>query len=267
AWNFLLCRTIDFSMIRHGLILILLIAASCTKNTDEAQTYHGREKIALIKEQIIAFSDSINTLVKGSIEQESLIYTINDYSFHVTRYVRGSDVSLYIEHGYSASSGRVENRYYLKNGKVVLYSHYLNNPQSLVPYKLVREFYDAGELLLSDHKTAKTADELDSTAFVRRIARRTDRNTDIRTLNEAVYQRGAFNLSLEGITQYPGAKYLILSSNKVNSYRAALLIKKEDALIKSVIADPEKYRGRKVDLDWKLEEQNQALYVSGRLRY
>ncbi len=252
-------------MFRQYLILILLVAASCTKNTDEVETAIEGKTAASIKGQIIAFADSIDTFSKGSVKQESLVYTINDYSFHISRYIRDSRVSLYIEHGYSARSGSVESRYYLKNGKVVLYSHRLQNPGNPFPYKEVREFYPHGGLTLADYRTAKTTEQFAIAGFKPGILASRNIKADIKKLNDAIYQRGAFDLTLEGITQYPGAKYLILSSKKFNSYRAALLIQKEDALIKAVIADPERYKGRKVDLEWDLKDRNQALYVSGRL--
>ncbi len=252
-------------MIRHYLILILVTIASCTKNTDEVKTYVKPQTTTSIKNGIIAFADSVNTSSKGSIKQESLIYTINDYSFHVSRYVRNSEVSLYIEHGYSTSSGTVENRYYLKNGKVILSSHNTHNPGSLLPYKTTRVFYNNGGLIGSDQKAAKTTDDLAVADYTANKIGYSDIKADIKKLNDAIYQRGSFDLTLQGIAEYPKAKYLILSSNRFNSYRAALLIKKEDILIKSIIADPEKYRGRKLNLKWNLKDPKQALYVSGRL--
>lgn len=252
-------------MIRHFLILILFTIASCTKNTDELKTYVTPGTIAAIKNGIIAFADSVTASSKRSTKQESLIYTINDYSFHVSRYVRNSEVSLYIEHGYSASYGTVENRYYLKNGKVVLFARNAHNPDSLLPYKAMREFYNNGDLVGSDQKVAKTVDELAVEEYkVNRPGYR-DIQADIKKLNDAIYQRGSFDLTLEGITEYPKARYLILSRNRFNSYRAALLIEKEDDLIKSIISNPEKYKNRKLDLKWKLKDPQQALYVSGRL--
>lgn len=253
-------------MFSKYLIVLLLVAASCSKSKSKGESGIEGNSVASIKQQTLAFTDSIDLFSRNGVKQESLIYTINDYSFYVSRYIRNSIVALYIEHGYSAGSGTVENRYYLKNGKVVFYSQTTLDPDNPFPYKQIREFYPHSGLRLSDYKIGASPERFDTAEFKPRKPGNRSIKDEIKKLTDAIYQRGAFSLTLEGITQYPGAKYLILSSNKFNSYRAALLIEKEDALIKSVSADPERYKGRKVELEWELKGRNRALYVSGRLR-
>ena len=88
---------------------------------------------------------------------------------------------------------------------------------------------------------------------------------DMKKLNDAIYQRGQFDLVFDGITEYPKAKYLIFSRNNINAYRAPILVEKEDDFIKAISLNPEKYRGRKLKITWTLRNPNEAVYVSGGL--
>lgn len=219
----------------------------------------------VLREDILAFADTVNNLSKEAIKQESLIYTLGDYSFHISRYIRNSEVSLYIEHGNSGDYGNTEKWYYLKDGKVVLSIHTSKNTMVYLPFKTERTFYKNGELLYSERKEANTRQELTSLNFRQNEIPSEDIAEDMKKLNDAIYQRGKFDLVFDGITEYPKAKYLILSRNNFNAYRAPILVEKKDDFIEALFSNPEKYRGRKLKIIWALREPNEAVYVSGGL--
>lgn len=251
--------------LKYFLILITLSFAACNKNSDHIKSSINTAAGSLIKEDILAFADTIDNLSRWIDKQESLVYTLGNYSFHVSRYLNNSQVSLYIEHGSSNDYGYTEKRYYLKDGKVVLYIKTRKNTMSELPFKTTRSFYADGDLLYSDQKSAKTENELISVNYLVNNTPEVHINDDMKKLSDAIYQRGQFDLVFFGITEYPKAKYLIFSRNNINAYRAPILVEKEDDFIKAISLNPEKYRGRKLKITWTLRNPNEAVYVSGGL--
>lgn len=252
-------------MAKYCLLAIMICIACCSKNSERMSTSVHSVPGQLSKTSILNYADSIDHQVKNAIKQESLVYTLGDYSFYVTRFIRNSKVLQYTETGRSATLGNTEKTYYLKEGKVVLLVHQLKSPGKSEPLLNTRTFYAGDEQLFSEQKTAKTDSALKESAYLQTGVNNTDIDRELRKLNDAIYQRGSFDLLLEGITEYPRAKFLVLSRNSFNSYRAALLLEKEDDLVRSIISSPEKYRGRKLDLSWDLRDRARAVYVSGRL--
>ena len=249
----------------YFLILVTLLFAACNKNSDQVKGSINAASGQLLKEEILAFADTVDNLSHWINKQESLVYTLGDYSFHVSRYLNNSQVSLYIEHGSSGDYGYTEKRYYLKDGKVVLYIKVQKNSMTELSFKTVRTFYTNGDLFYSDQKSAKTENELDSLSYQVNDTPEVHIDDDMKKLNDAIYQRGQFDLVFDGITEYPKAKYLIFSRNNINAYRAPILVEKEDDFIKAISLNPEKYRGRKLKITWTLRNTNQAIYVSGGL--
>src|SRR5688500_18634343 len=126
-------------MLRPYVILLLLVIASCTKNAEEVIKVDPDSRQSFLKE-LIAFTDTANHLPHRSIEHNSLVYTQNDYSFYVTRYVRNSEPFLYLERGYSTIRGDIENKYYLKAKQIVLSIQDTYNSRNALPFKTVRTF-------------------------------------------------------------------------------------------------------------------------------
>ena len=249
----------------YFILLITLSLAACNKNKDQIKSSLNSAAGQLLKENILSFADTVNNLSKGAIKQESLIYTLGDYSFYVSRYVRNSEVSLYIELGNSGDYGNTEKRYYLKDGQVVLLVHYSKNMMVYLPFITERVFYKNGQILYSDCRESKTWRELRSLNFMQNEIASQDIVEDMKKLNDAIYQRGKFDLVFEGITEYPKAKYLIFSRDNFNTYRAPVLVEKKDNFIEALFSNPEKYKGRKLKITWALREPNEAVYVSGGL--
>lgn len=251
--------------LKYFILLITLSLAACNKNTDQVKSSLNSAAAQVLKENILAYADSINNLPESAIKQESLIYSLGDYSFHVSRYIRKSEICLYIEHGKSGDYGYTEKRYYMKDGQVALLLHNSKNTQVYLPFKTERRFYKNGQIVYSDRREARTRKELSLLQFQQNEVPSEDIVYDMNKLNDAIYQRGSFDLVFDGIAQFPKAKYLILSKKNFNAYRAPILVEKKDEFIEALFSDPEKYKGRKLKITWALREPNEAIYVSGGL--
>lgn len=250
---------------RYFVFVVFTFLIACTKNKEQVKISIDSAPGQVIKQSILSFADTVNVQSRQSTKQQSLIYSLGDYSFHVCRYLKDSKVSLYVEHGHSSDGSESENRYYLEEGEVALRLENLFNPKGQLPFQTVRTFYRDGKLLFSEQKSANTRHELAAIPYRVNDGSEANVNEEMKKLNDAIYQRGRFDLKLEGIAEYPKAQYIILSQNGLNAYRAAVLIERKDDFIKAIIANPEKYSGRKLQLTWNLKDQNKAVYVKGRL--
>lgn len=246
-------------------IVLLIIVASCNKNSEQISRSANPESGKFNILNILSFADTVDNLSKTATKQESLLYNLGDYTFHVSRYVRNSEVSLYIEYGNNGEYGKTEKRFYLKDGHIVLLIENTEQTLNPMPFSTTRSFYKNGKLLYSDQKKAKTEMELKNKEFKMTGLPGRDILADLKKLNDAIYQRGDFDLVFAGIAEYPKAKYLILSRDKFNAYRAPILVEKEDDFIRAIFSNPEKYRGRKLKINWALDQSDQAIYVSGGL--
>ena len=126
----------------------------------------------------------------------------------------------------------------------------------------VRRLVGVARLGRNDRDTDVERRRLDD-AFV--AAGGAEKAADLQLLDQALSQTGRFNLVFEGIADYPQARYLILSRDELNAYRAAILLENEDELAKELVSNPEKYKGRKLDLEWMIRNEEEAVYISGRL--
>lgn len=251
------------NLLKFFLILLAIFITSCNKNTDRIGRSEDAVSDKYLIENILAFSASVDHLSKGAVKQESLVYNLGDYSFYVSRYLRNSVISLYIEHSRSGEYGQTERRYYLKDGKVVLLIQKVKFILDDIPFRTIRSFYQNGNLIYSDKKTALTELDLQTAKYKMTEVPNHNVTEDIKKLKNAIYQREEFDLVFYGIAEYPKAKYLILSRNKFNAYRAPILVEKEDDFIKAIFSNPEKYRGRKLKISWTLRKPNEVIYVSG----
>ena len=64
----------------------------------------------------------------------------------------------------------------------------------------------------------------DSTSDTTIGKQKREKAADLQLLEQALSQTGRFNLVFEGIADYPQARYLILSRDELNAYRAAILL-------------------------------------------
>lgn len=248
-----------------GLALSIL-AASCNKTqTDHPQS--GIRSSAEIDEMAIKeYADSVNNLLPELQKQESLVYTLGDYSFYVEKYMMNAKPVLYIEHGDSGEFGNTEQRYYLKNGEPVLYASSTESEQTGSGFIAERAFFRNEILFNAENKSAATTDEFENASYTQSENVAVNFKEDLNKLENAIDQCGEFDLVFKGITEYPKARYLIFSGNGVNAYRAPVLIENEDDFMREILANPDEFRGRKMLINWKQVNVNEVEYISGSLR-
>lgn len=251
-----------------GIVTVILLIFSC----DKLQPDHPQAGIKVVASQplneadINSYADSINSTLDQFEKQESLVFSRGDRSFSVVKYVKNGEPVLYIEKGDSGEYEASEKRYYLHEGRLVLYTEKNKSFTSPTPVSYLCSYFRNNILFYTKRKTATDEIQLKSSSFAETEPSRKDQYLDIVGLENALKQNHDFNLVFEGIAEYPKAKYLILSRNGLNTYRAALRVDSEDDLIHELATNPDRYAGSKLDLTWKINKDNEAIYQSGRVQ-
>src|SRR5690606_659334 len=127
-----------------------------------------------------------------------------------------------------------------------------------------RDYYRNGVLFYSESKQGMKDDELHVIPF-KENKTETAMAPDLQRLKDALEQNNEFDLYFDSIADYPQARYLVLSSGGINAYKTAILLEKEDDFTHKLSSDPEKFKGQKLELKWKMRN-GEAVYISGRLR-
>lgn len=214
--------------------------------------------------EIDLYADSVNSLLPFCKRHKSVVYSLGDYSFSVSRYLHKGQVVLYIEHGDSGGKEKVVNKYYVRDNKPVLFvgrSFLTVDTQSL---KQSKAYFENKRLLQAEHgwrpsgekRWTAASDKADLHPHSRRI----------QLLEDAIHQRGVFDLVFEGIAGCSKAKYLILSKHSINSYRLPIKIEREDEFIQALSSNPSHFKGKKLDIAWSVNSRNETVYESGKLR-
>ena len=241
----------------------LTVLTACNESTGNDSARDRSSMLNNFKHSTINFKDSIDQLLPGSTLQKSLIFSKDDYSFYAIRHLVDRNIYLYKEIGILGNSNFIEKRFYLKGGKLILFELYeKNDPDSVLTWTS-RNYFRKGKIVISesDQSVEHQTDELLSSVGQnsRKIL------TDLQKLRDAIYQKGDFDLVYDNFAYYPKARYLILSNDQINPYRAAVRIEEADDFMKMILSHPEKYKGRKLNLKWHLREPFEALYLSGSL--
>ncbi|WP_423147413.1 hypothetical protein [Rubrolithibacter danxiaensis] len=245
-----------------GLVILL---NSCNQfNQKHPQAGIGEQSPPLNEESILRYVDSVNNNLPHFTKTESLIYTLDQLSFFVTKYSAGELPVLYINTGTRGDTVTYVKKYYLKNKHLVFYEEQQNNSSRPDPFVVSRAYMRNNVIFYSEEKQAATEEELKTIQFKRSEITTHNYADEITRLENALQQQGDFNLVFDDITAYPKARYIILSRNVVNAYRAPVLVEKEDDFIKELSSNKEKYKGRKLQLKWTIRN-NEAIYQSGTL--
>lgn len=244
------------------IIILIILAGSCSRqNPDHPQAEKESAGVLLNKQQILNYKDSVNGLIGQLNKQQTLIYTLGDNSFYITRYSSNGEPLLYIKKSKNNEYDSMEERYYVHNNHLVLYS---KNSREITSGEILSEQYFFRNNILFYSKSGQSDNDHTVPDTVIKEERE-EKTADLKQLEQALNQTGKFNLVFDGIADYPQARYLILSRNELHAYRAALLMENEDELAEELISNPEKYKGRKLDLKWKIRNGEEAVYISGRL--
>ncbi|WP_374166405.1 hypothetical protein [Arcticibacter sp. MXS-1] len=261
--------------IRSTIIVLGILAAviafviSCDKlQFDHPQAAMAdNDSRALTEEHITAYGDSIDANLAQFTKQQSLVYERGDYSFSVARYSKDNAPVLYVERGSAGESGDSEKRYYLKDGKVVLYSERTSGPAAAPAASLVKLYYRNSVLFNGFIKKGSSETELEQARFQPyRGGGRKAADQDLPRLEDAVSQKGEFDLVFESVTEYPRARYIVLTRERFNAYRAVIRADKEDEFIRELASNPMKYQGASLHIKWNVTADNEAVYKEGTLK-
>lgn len=249
-------------------LLITITLSSCNKikNAPYSPPISPQVQNRLNQQQVEAYADSLDRKMQRMQKQESLTYTLGDYSFYATKYSIHNTPLLLIEHSHHGKQGTTEKRYYLKDRKPVLLVQKEKKPSEELPYVCKRGFYHGNALFLAQIKWANTPEELKNTPFTTDNSLQFFADTDLQKIMDAISQQGEFDLPFEGVIEYPKAKYLVLSRDQVNAYRASILVDKQDEFIRALLINPAEFRGRKLQINWKFNNQGEMVYISGKFR-
>ncbi len=251
-----------------GIIMGIIV---CIISCDKLQSDHPQAKLApeantLSEEDIKMYEDSVNLALPELQKQESLVYEQGDNSFYIIKYSYNGAPLLYIEKEDNGEYGVSEKRYYLKGKRILLYTENTQSYNTSEGLRQNRLYFRGNTLFSSLQKTGPDAKALNSATFKAFTPKEKEQYLEIPGMEDALNQRGKFNLVFDGITQYPKARFLILSRDEFNSYRAVLRIEKEDELINELSSNPSRYTGTKFDLDWQINSEGEAVYRSGRIK-
>ena len=227
-------------------------------NTIIEQTFSRRS--------ISQYADSIDKLLSKATRKSSLVYTLNDYSIQISKYMLQGKPVLYVEKRIDAGRGsRLEKRYYLKDDKLTLVTESSLPGNISRPYISTKAYFRNNLPFYAEKKAALSDSSLKAVSFQRTDLSEKDQFSDLAVFEDALNQKGQFNLVFEGIADSPKAKYIILSGNNYNSYRAPIRVDDEDDFVHELSTNAYHYRGEKLDIDYLINDTNEIVYLSGKL--
>ncbi len=251
-----------------AIIAVILFIISCNKlQSDHPQASIEMPKARALNEaDIQAYADSVNLLLPQFEKQESLIYSLRNYSFQISKYTENGKPLLFVEEGRNGESGKVEKLFYIKDNKLLLYSEMAETHSNPEPFTLTKIYFRNNIAFYAEQKKAHTEAALKTVAFRKIESENKELHRDLSHMEDALKQKGKFNLVFDGITEYPKARYLIMSRNEYDAYRAVIRVEKSDDFIRELSSNTSRYTGSKLDIDWSVNhENNEVVYVSGRL--
>lgn len=256
------------------LVVVALTFVACTGEQKKKESTTHADSVAVKTTDNTALTASIDNYVssiKSSIPKlnykRSLQYSLGDYSFDVSVYYKDNKQVALFEEGHSGEVGYRRLNVFLENDKPVFAelaektSMGSNNQfteakiymNGLKVIKAVERKSDMESKLLELPFSPFTADTLG-------FASKAD------FLKSALDCSGIFDLPFLEIKKSGDKEYLVLGKKEANSYRVNLQILKDDDLIKKLRANPEAYRGKKIDIHWSYENikgYERLVYKSG----
>jgi hypothetical protein len=237
-------------------------AVSC--NNADVKEKHPQAKMGvapsvyLDESSINGYADSIKLHISEFEKRESLVFNQGEYSFYVTRYSSNGKPVLYIEHG-DGEMGSVDKYYYVDSQRLLLLIEDVFNSYESPRYRSLREYYRNDVLFHSDSKSADDEAAFNAAKHEKAGGRNRDIGEILDHLESAIENKGDFNLTFEGITEYPKARYIILSKKELKSYRAVIRVENEDEFIRELVTNAEKYKGSSLSFNWHIEN-DEAIY-------
>lgn len=256
--------------IRYYFALICLFATLAC-NDNKLKERHPQAKMGsgasahLDETSINEYADSIQLHLSEYEKRESLVFNKEDYSFHITRYSANGKPVLYIEQG-DGDIGSVKKYYYVDGQELLLLKNDVFNSFQSPRYSSTREYFRNNVHFYADSKSADN-DAAFKAGKYEKIdeAPNKDAKEVLNFLEDALKLEGEFDLKFEGITEYPKARYIILSRNELKSYRAVIRVETEDDFIQELVSNTEKYKGASLNVRFEVKD-GEAFYVDGKVR-
>lgn len=236
------------------------------------QSEHPQSKLSknetaepLTEYSIKSWTDSINNLLPSFEKKQSLIFQKDNTSLSVTAYLDKGEPVLYQENIGQAGESQTCKRYYMKDDNLVLFSEQKKYPSSPDSLHITNMYFRNNVFFYAEHISGTR--ENNRTQHTTPSINPADQNKvqNIESLENALNQKGSFNVVFQGITEYPKARYIILSKDEVNSYRAVIRVDKDDEFIKELSNNTQKYTGAKLKLDYAISNGAEIVYHSGKI--
>ena len=249
-------------------ISAMCVAISC--NNGEVKEKHPQAKMGIApsvfldESSINGYADSIKLHISEFEKRESLVFNKGEYSFYVTRYSSNGNPVLYIEHG-DGEMGSVEKYYYVDRQQLLLLIEDVFNSYESPRYRSRREYYRNDVLFHADSKSADDAATFNAAKHEKADGRNRDVGEILEHLESAIKNEGEFDLAFEGITEYPKARYIVLSKKELKSYRAVIRVENEDEFIRELVTNADKYKGSSLSFNWEIKD-GEAIYEGGKIR-
>lgn len=224
----------------------------------------GTPSVFLDEESINGYADSVKLHLSGFEKRESLVFSREEYSFYVTRYSSNGDPVLYIEHA-DGEMGSVEKYYYVDQQLLLLVVEDIFNSYESPRYSSKREYFRNDVLFHTDIKSADDEATFRKAPHEKTDGSKRDVPEILDNLEKAINREGEFDLTFEGITEYPRARYIVLSKNELKSYRAVIRVDKEDDFIRELVTNTEKYKRSPLKINWIIKD-GEAVYESGKIK-
>lgn len=239
----------------------------CNKNSVKLKRSPNKMETLKLEKSILSYSDSVNSILFSFNKQESLFYYQGDNSFFVTKY-HDEDYKnvVLVKHNHIGKQKILEQNFYIQNGKTVLISSIETDARSGMIASSIRYFYSQASLISQYEKSTQKENQLSSSIYNPASLSAINEEFEVAVMEDALKQQGDFDLVFEGITEYPKAKYIILSQDKINAYRAPIRVNEKDELATELLLNPERFRGRKLIITGKVKNKNEAIYISGKLK-
>ena len=236
-------------------------------SNDKKRLDLSESKLLLTEHQIDFYVDSLKTLIPGCNVQKSMVYSFGDHSFHVTRYSHQGKPVMYVERGSSGDSVNFEKHYYLKDKNVALLTESSFTESSEYPFSYSEVFFKEGEVFfLAQRKGMTPGDHQAQPCRKTNMKPKINSASILAMFEDALGQRGKFDLVFEGITKCSTSKYLVFAAKDVDGFRAPVKVDRDDEFIRELSNNPMRYKGERLKISWAMSDKNQATYKTGELR-
>lgn len=258
---------------RYLITLLCIIVAGTTiscnngdvKNKHPQATMGSGDREFVDENSINNYADSIDLNLSEYEKRESLIFKKEAYSFYVTKYSSNGKPVLYVERSDEGEAGSLERSYYVNDTQLLLFKEVIFSSFKTPRYRSVREYYRSNVLFHAEARQADNAAEFNAAKYAKVEGTKRKVNEVLGSLENAIARKGEFDLTFEGITEYPKARYIILSRDEPQSYRSEIRVDIEDDLIRELVSNTEKYKRSSLDIEWKVKD-GEAYYLKGKIK-